>query len=121
VRLTLLARFGTLVQVANADSGDGQTDRTEQLSCVLVFDDDDGWALLTPPQEHFTTGARVAIRTKRLQLSARLRELRASTPELMLYQLRQSDLSLSPPNYPGHRRSARNRPEPPLAKTTRNP
>ncbi len=104
IRLTVFARFGTLVQVSDADVDDAQSRHVDHLSCLLVYDDDNGWALLTPPQERFTTGTQVAIRTKRLRMTARLRELRESTPELMLFQLRQSDLSLSPPSYPGARR-----------------
>jgi hypothetical protein len=107
IGVTRRARFGTLVNVF-ATVGDDSTDSSAaQVPCLLAYDDDLGWCVISSPRSSLPVGCPIQIRTRQLRVTTRLRRLRAITPHFMLFELDAMRPRLGTPSYPSARRRYR--------------
>ncbi|WPL16188.1 hypothetical protein Thiowin_01141 [Thiorhodovibrio winogradskyi] len=72
----------------------------QSLRALLIYDQDFGWGLLTPPQPPLHEGDAIAIRTGRHEISSRLRSIRDASQDFLLFQINPNDPRLGVPSYP---------------------
>lgn len=70
------------------------------LRALLVYDEDFGWGVLTPPQFALHEGSMIQIRTSRMTIDSKLRSVRDATEDFMLFQINPHDPRLGVPSYP---------------------
>jgi hypothetical protein len=107
VGLTHRARFATPVQVLAAVSRGDADASTAQVPCLLAYDDELGWCVISSARSSLPVGCPIEIRTRRLRVTTRLRRLRAITPHFMLFELDAMQPRLGIPSYPSTRRRHR--------------
>ncbi len=107
IGITRRARFGTLVNVFATVGEDGTDTSSAQVPCLLAFDDDLGWCVISSPRSSLPVGCPIQIRTRQLRVTTRLRGLRAITPHFMLFELDAMLPRLGTPSYPSGRRRHR--------------
>jgi hypothetical protein len=105
--ITRRARFATLVNVFAAVGEDTSENTPAQVPCLLAYDDDIGWCVISSPRSSLPVGCPIQIRTRRLRVATRLRRLRAITPHFMLFELDAMQPRLGTPSYPSARRRYR--------------
>jgi hypothetical protein len=105
VEVKQLARFAATVSIASATGGDvRQGANSGDIACLLVYDDDLEWCIVTSPPTSLRPGWPIQIRTRRLQVDTRLRQLTEITPHLLMFQLDAQSPRLGTPRYPDMRR-----------------
>ena len=107
VGITRRARFATLVNVFAAVSDDATDRSAGQVPCLLAYDDDIGWCVISSPRSSLPVGCPIQIRTRHLRVATRLKRLRAITPHFMLFELDAMEPRLGTPSYPSARRRYR--------------
>ncbi|MBK1649757.1 hypothetical protein [Rhabdochromatium marinum] len=122
IDLQELASFAAPVSVTPV-TDDGLLNSS--LRAFLVYDDDFGWGLVTPPQQQFHEGDAITIRAKRMLIQSKLRSLREATQDFLLFQINPHDPQLGVPSYPrahkAGRRSGKHRNLTPSPADSRNP
>jgi hypothetical protein len=107
IGITRRARFATLVNVFAAVSEDAPDHSAGQVPCLLAYDDDLGWCVISSPRSSLPVGCPIQIRTRHLRVATRLKRLRAITPHFMLFELDAMEPRLGTPSYPSARRRHR--------------
>jgi hypothetical protein len=79
---------------------ESESSRESALRALLVYDEDFGWGLMTPPQQQVREGDPIAIRTNRMSIESKLRSVRDATQDFLLFQINPHDPQLGVPNYP---------------------
>lgn len=80
---------------------------SDLMRALLIYDEDFGWGIMTPPQQQFREGDAIAIRTRRLNVESRLRSIRDATQDFLLFQINPHDPHLGVPSYPRSHRARR--------------
>jgi hypothetical protein len=111
------------VSPSSAEAQDTATEAS--LRALLVYDQDFGWGVMTPPQPPLREGDAVLIHTRRLDVESRLRSIRDATQDFLLFQINPHDPHLGVPSYPrahkARRRAALQRLRPTLARASEPP
>ena len=107
IGITRRARFGTLVNVFATMGGDSTDTTAAQVPCLLAYEDDVGWCVISSPRHSLPVGCPIQIRTRELRVTTRLRRLRVITPHFMLFELDAMRPRLGTPSYPSARRRHR--------------
>lgn len=105
-------------------ASDSESSRENTTRALLVYDEDFGWGLMTPPQQLIREGDPIAIRTNRMAIESKLRSVRDATQDFLLFQINPHDPQLGVPSYPrAHkvRRRSANSPRPPMASAADSP
>lgn len=104
VEIKQLARFAAMVSMAAAAGGDVEhRTYSREMPCLLVYDDDLEWCIVSSPPNPLPPGCPIQIRTRRLNVDTRLRKLTEITPHFLMFQLDAQSPQLGTPSYPGTR------------------
>ncbi|WP_200235660.1 hypothetical protein [Thiohalocapsa halophila] len=101
------ARFATPVNVFATVGQDTSENTAAQVACLLAYDDELGWCLISSPRSSLPLACPIQIRTKQQHVASRLRRLHAITPHFMLFELDAMKPCLATPSYPSARRRYR--------------
>ncbi len=102
--LQTVADFGALIRLDSPTVRKDSLLNEQALPCLLVHHQDLGWGIISPHHTRFGEGDAVVVRTKRLMVPARLRNLRDATPEFLLFQIDDPEQRLGTPTYPHARK-----------------
>jgi hypothetical protein len=72
----------------------------ESLTCLLTHHPQQGWGLITPPQERLWRDAQVCLRIGKRLSRARLGEVQDVTDEFCRFQISSAAFPRKPPSYP---------------------